>query len=244
MQNPQDWHARYLQQARWTSSVRRFLFQQASRLQLRSVLEVGCGSGVILGELQEYFEAKVFGIDIDLQMLRFARSLNRDFQVGCADGLQLPFPKSAFSITCCHFYLLWVTNPPQAVGEMARVTRPGGYVLAAAEPDYGGRVDYPDELAELGRRQGEALRRQGADPSAGRKIKALFHQAGLRNVRAGVMGGEWGEVPEPGLVDSEWKVLESELGGDLSGLKVIDASAWANGERILYVPTFYAIGQV
>ncbi len=244
MLSPQEWHARYLQQARWTSSVRRFLFQQAARLPLQAVLEVGCGSGVILGELREYFQAKVFGIDIDLGMLRFTRSLNQDFQVGCADGLQLPFPKSLFSITLCHFYLLWIRDPLLAVREMARVTRPGGYVLAAAEPDYGCRIDYPDELAELGRRQGEALRSQGADPQAGRKIKAIFHQAGLRNVRAGVLGGEWGEVPEPGLVDSEWKVLESELGGDLVGLKAIDSRAWSRGERILYVPTFYATGQV
>ncbi len=244
MLSPQDWHERYLQQARWTSPVRRFLFQQASAPESQAVLEVGCGSGAILGEMREFFHTAVFGIDIDLGILRFARSLNQEYQVGCADGLHLPFLKAAFSMTCCHFYLLWVTHPLQAVREMARVTRPGGYIIAAAEPDYGGRIDYPEELAEPGRLQGEALRKQGADPMAGRKIKAVFHQAGLRNVQAGVLGGEWGEAPEPGFMESEWKMLASDLGRDLARLRALDFAAWASGERILYVPTFYAIGQV
>ncbi len=244
MPGAQDWHERYKQHARWTSPVRRFLFQQALETEPGPVLETGCGSGVILAELGEFFQTAVFGIDIDPHMLRFAHRLNQNYRIGCADGLRLPFPKAAFSITCCHYYLLWINQPLLAVAEMARVTQPGGYVIAAAEPDYGGRIDYPQELVETGRLQSDALRMQGADPMAGRKIKAIFHQAGLHNIQAGVLGGEWGEEPEPGFIDSEWKMLESDLGGDLARLKAIDSAAWQSGARILYVPTFYAIGQV
>ncbi len=40
--------------------------------------------------------------------------------------------------------------------EMVRVTRPHGFVLALAEPDYGGRIDYPSELSTIGNWQIEA----------------------------------------------------------------------------------------
>ncbi len=250
MLSQQEWHDRYVQQARWTSSVRRFLFQQVSAPDKRAVLEVGCGSGAILGELREQFQT-VYGIDFDINILHLAHYLRQDetARLVCADGLHLPFLEAAFSLTCCHFYLLWVTDPLQAVREMRRVTRVGGYVLALAEPDYGGRIDYPEGLAKLGQLQREALLRQGADPLMGRKVKALFHRAGLRNVRAGVLGGEWGEPPEPGFMASEWKILESDLSildkpENFGTLKELDVKAWQNGERILYVPTFYAAGQV
>jgi ubiquinone/menaquinone biosynthesis C-methylase UbiE len=243
-----EWHERYVQQARWTSSVRRFLLQQVLTSSKQDVLEVGCGSGAILGELGKQFQA-VFGIDHDFKILRFAKGQHQDDQYGCADGLNLPFSSGAFSLTCCHFYLLWVFNPLRAVREMARVTRPGGYVLALAEPDYGGRIDYPEELAMLGRLQSEALLRQGADPYVGRKIKAFFQQAGLQKIRSGVLGGEWGEAPEPGFIEKEWKILESDLGSaenqeNITNFKALDSAAWQHGERILYVPTFYATGQV
>ncbi len=249
MPSQQEWHERYEQQARWTSSVRRFLFQQVSVSDIQPILEVGCGSGVILAELMKYYGDAVFGIDIDLRVLQFAHQQNKNYRIGRANGLHLPFSKAIFSITCCHFYLLWVEDPLLAVREMVRVTRPGGRVLVMAEPDYGGRIDYPEEMAKLGRLQTEALWEQGANPTIGRKIKVILHQAGLKNIQAGVLGGQWREAPDPGFLASEWKMFETDLGEhikpeDLSRLKALDADAWQNGARILYVPTFYAMGQV
>ena len=249
MLSQQEWHDRYVQQARWTSTVRRFLFQQVSISNAQAVLEAGCGSGAILADLHDYTQAVAFGVDIDFSMLSFSHAQGPNYRLACADGLQLPFPEHSFSVSICHFYLLWVSQPLQAVLEMARVTRPSGYVLAIAEPDYGGRIDYPDGLAGLGRLQSEALRRQGADPFAGRKLKALFQQAGLHNIQAGVLGGQWSAAPDAGFQESEWKTLESDLRESVSpevlaALKSRDSAAWQNGERILYVPTFYAWGQV
>jgi len=246
-----EWHNRYLQQARWTSTVRRFLFQKVSISNAQAVLEVGCGSGAILADLKAYTPAAAFGIDIDFPMLAFAHAhaKDRDYRLACADGLQLPFPEHTFTISFCHFYMLWVPDPLQAILEMARVTRPDGYILAMAEPDYGGRIDYPDGLTALGRLQSEALLSQGANPFAGRKLKALFHQAGLHNIQAGVLGGQWDAAPDAGFQESEWKTLVSDLSSlvrpeEMSRFKSLDDAAWQNGERILYVPTFYAWGQV
>jgi hypothetical protein len=131
---------------------------------------------------------------------------------------------------------------------MRRVTRPGGGILALAEPDYGGRVDYPVELAQLGRWQAESLRQQGADPEMGRKLAAVFARAGLKQIETGVMGGEWAHPNLPGETNLEWDVLESDLAGqipldDLRKMKRLEVAARQNGERVLFVPTFYGWGR-
>ena len=249
MANPEKWHQRFVQQARWTESVRRFLFQQAGLEHARGLLEVGCGTGAILGEIAHQTGARLVGIDIQQDYLHFAHSHGIAAAYAAADALHLPFADGVFSITCCHFFLLWVEHPLQALLEMKRVTAPGGYVLAMAEPDYGGRIDHPAALGELGRRQGQSLSHHGADPLVGRKLKSFIHKAGLRMVQAGVLGGQWSEPPTQLEWESEWDTLESDLSGEISTaelaeLKRLDFSAWRKGERILYVPTFYAWGQV
>ena len=157
--------------------------------------------------------------------------------------------EASFDIALCHFLLLWVADPRQVIAEMRRVVRPGGYVLALAEPDYGGRIDYPPEFAALGRLQAEALRRQGADPDLGRKLSALFHEAGLKLVETGVLGGQWSGMPNPQDNELEWQVLEADLGDSIdktqfNRLRALDAAAWQRGARLLFVPTFYAWGVV
>jgi hypothetical protein len=128
---------------------------------------------------------------------------------------------------------------------MLRVTRRGGAVLALAEPDYGGRIDYPPELQPLGEAQIQSLRQQGADPELGRKLSALLHDCGLIQVETGVLSGSWTQPPSREDLDIEWQVLESDLQGrdlDLVRLRQIDEQAWAEGTRTLFVPTFYGWG--
>ena len=62
---------------------------------------------------------------------------------------------------------------------MVRVTHPGGFVLALAEPDYGGRIDYPTELSQIGDWQKNALKQQGANPLMGRELRSIFSHAGI-----------------------------------------------------------------
>ena len=107
----------------------------------------------------------------------------------------LPFAGGQFDSVYCHFTLLWVADPLRVLCEARRPLQTGGWVLALAEPDYGGRIDYPETLAETGRLQAESLRRQGADIQLGRRLRALFHQAGLRNIESGVVSGQWREPP-------------------------------------------------
>lgn len=240
-----NWHARYTQQAGWTAQTRKYLYQKAGLTAASRVLEPGCGTGAILADCPA---GNLHGVDWYFSNLQIARYTVPRASLSCANALALPYPSASYDACITHFFLLWV-DATLALAEMHRVTRPGGCIIALAEPDYGSRIDRPPELAELGRLQGVALYKQGADPQTGRKLAGLFVKAGLEHVISGVMGGEWNQRPLDDGWEQEWAALESDLAGEVSAEKLIelrriDAAAWAHGERILFVPTFYAIGCV
>ncbi|NOY97662.1 MAG: class I SAM-dependent methyltransferase [Chloroflexi bacterium] len=241
------WHRRFTQQAGWTRELRAYLFRQAGLDRARRVLEVGCGTGAILADLPA--SAALHGLDLNLPRLTLARIHAPAASLANGDALALPYPSRTFDATLCHFLLLWAVDPLQALCEMARVTRPGGALLALAEPDYSGRIDQPPELSQLGQWQAESLRRQGADPDLGRGLAELFERAGIAPVETGTISRGESDPPAPDERALEWAVLESDLGGFvpaevLSKMKELDETAWERGERVVYVPTYYAWGRV
>ena len=242
-----NWHARFVQQAAWTRDLRSYLFEHAGMEQAQRVLEVGCGTGAILSQLVT--RAAVHGLDLEPGRLVEAGAHAPGSALVCGNALRLPYPPAIFDITFCHFLLLWVHDPLQALREMARVTRAGGHVIALAEPDYETRLDKPDELAPLGRWQTESLQRQGADLGLGARLADLFRQAGISLIETGSLneGGE--RPPAPGERELEWAVLEADLAGfvpaqEIQRMKLLDEQAWERGERVLCVPTYFAWGRV
>ncbi|MFZ5821550.1 MAG: class I SAM-dependent methyltransferase [Chloroflexota bacterium] len=241
-----NWHARYLQQAAWTRDLRHYLFERAGLGTARCALEVGCGTGAILGDLPPL--PALHGLDIRPASLMEARVHAPGACLACGDALCLPYAKGAFDITFCHFLLLWVGDPLQALAEMKRVTRRGGHILALAEPDYPARVDRPAELIPLGGWQTESLRRQGANPSLGGRLAESFFQAGIEILETGAIQNVGSEAHISSEWELEWAVLESDLAGLVPGreiqrFKELDRQARERGERVLHVPTYFAWGQ-
>ena len=91
------------------------------------VLEVGCGTGLILERLaQQCRTAK--GVDLSEGMLDKARE--RGLDVRQATATELPFDDESFDVACSFKVLAHVPDIGKALSEMARVTRRGGHVLA------------------------------------------------------------------------------------------------------------------
>lgn len=241
-----DWHARYLQQAKWTRELRAYLFEKAGLSNARRILEAGCGTGAILRGLAA--SASLHGLDLDPAALAQCRIHAPAATLTRGDGLFLPYPAQTFDIVYCHFFLLWVSEPLQAVHEMKRVTRRNGHILALAEPDYFSRADKPDELKLLGEWQRESLKRQGADPGFGSRLAETFFQAGIEILETGTIQGAGNEA-SAGERGMEWDVLKADLAGfvpdeEIQKMKLLDEQAWERGERVLHVPTYFAWGRV
>lgn len=244
--NIQDWHSRYTLQARWTHDLRRYLSAKAHLENAHTVLEVGCGSGAVLASLPEFTSAAQHGLDIDFAALQLAKT-HTTASLTHGDAFHLPYASASFDAVCCHYLLLWLGDPIIALQEMRRALRPGGALLVFAEPDYGGRIDYTDELSILGEWQSTSLRRQGADPRAGRQLASWLHAAGFEQVITGVLGGEWTGEFNQAEIESEWEILREDVGravqlDRLDELQALDKNARLSGERVLYVPTFYSLG--
>lgn len=249
-----NWHKRYLQQAAWTRDLRAYLFQKVGVAAARRILEVGCGTGVILGELAERnprlgISTSFHGLDLASAALAQCHVHVPTAYLTRAEAIYLPYADHTFEITFCHFFLLWIKAPLQALKEMKRVTRSPGHVLILAEPDYTRRVDQPDELALLGKRQTQALEKQGADVALGSRLPQLCEQAGLAIVESGVIRPWSAQALTPDDVDGEWDVLQADLAevmpsNEMERMKALDMRARRLGKRLLYVPTYYAWGQV
>ncbi|MFW5925986.1 MAG: class I SAM-dependent methyltransferase [Myxococcota bacterium] len=91
----------------------------------RRVLEVGCGTGLVLERLAPIAEA-AYGVDLSAGMLRKARE--RGLPVVQGSVTALPFADDSFDLVCSFKVLAHVHDIDRALSELVRVTRPGGYL--------------------------------------------------------------------------------------------------------------------
>jgi len=241
-----DWHRRYLQQAQWTHDLRAYVFKKAGLDHASHVLEVGCGTGAILSEFPIQFP--LYGLDIDFAALTQCRVHAPAASLAQGDALKLPYANQTFEIVYCHYFLLWVPDPLEALLEMKRVAKSAAQVIAFAEPDYTARLDEPPDLAPLGKWQTESLRRQGADPGLGARLVDLFFRAGIQIRETGTIQNTNDEPPQEEW-ETEWAVIESDLAGffpqeEIQKMKKLEEQARAHGQQRLYIPTYFAWGQV
>jgi ubiquinone/menaquinone biosynthesis C-methylase UbiE len=82
---------------------------------------------LILERLAELARRAV-GIDLSPGMLELARSRGLEVKEGSVTAL--PFDDASFDVTCSFKVLAHVPDIGKALAEMARVTRPGGVILA------------------------------------------------------------------------------------------------------------------
>ena len=84
-----NWHDRYLRQASWTRNLRSHLFDRSGYARARRVLEVGCGTGAVLGDLPEA-STRVFGLELDRDRIGQCREHAETAILTSGDALALP----------------------------------------------------------------------------------------------------------------------------------------------------------
>jgi SAM-dependent methyltransferase len=153
------------------------------------VLEIGCGTGVVLRDLMALVgpRGEVTGLDPSRTMLARARRLARGVRGGrlrlrLGDGNDLPFPDRRFDLALAVTVILHVADPLRVVKELARVTRPGGRV-ALQDQDFGlVGAAHPDRALTDRILDGVAARIY-EEPYSGRRLPGLLREAGLERVR-------------------------------------------------------------
>jgi ubiquinone/menaquinone biosynthesis C-methylase UbiE len=97
-----------------------------------SVLDVGCGEGVLTARWAAHVPGRVVGIDLEDPALQAAwagrRASNLEFRVMKAE--RLPFADGEFGLAAAIEVLEHVPDPSHTVAEMARVAR-GGHLLVS-----------------------------------------------------------------------------------------------------------------
>jgi ubiquinone/menaquinone biosynthesis C-methylase UbiE len=104
------------------------------------VLDVGCGPGALTAELVERLgPAGVSAVDPSEPFVEAARERHPDVDVRQAAADRLPFPDGDFDASLAQLVVNFMPSPIEGLGEMARVTRPGGVVAACVwDHDAGG----------------------------------------------------------------------------------------------------------
>lgn len=150
-----------------------------------SLLDIGCGPGVIAAELaRRYAKMSVVAMDVSDDRLAVAQQnvaglVNATVCRG--DIADPPFESGTFDGALCRFVLEYLPDKERAVCQMARLLKTGGKVLLQ---DVDGQLvwNYPPEES-LERDVGTVLRvleKTGFDPFVGRKLHTLCYKAGLQ----------------------------------------------------------------
>lgn len=93
-------------------------------LSFKSVLDAGCGEGLLLGRMQKHIRGKrVFGIDIDPLQVKTARKNIHFGNFAVGDIYKLPFKKQQFDLVLCTEVFEHVNKPSLALKELFRVTK-------------------------------------------------------------------------------------------------------------------------
>jgi SAM-dependent methyltransferase len=191
---------------------RRFLWSEGQVQRLASamglcqgmtVADIGCGQGYLGWTYWRFYgkDGTYFGADCSAKLLDEAAELAGDWAKGgsavftCGDCYGLPLPDGCADVSMCQTLLMHLEFPERALGEMIRITRPGGTVMCK-EPDnvssflkkgYSSVFDLSVDDMLFHRKMmliwAEGTRRLGmGDWGIGSKLPGMMYEAGLAGI--------------------------------------------------------------
>ncbi len=158
-----------------------------------SVLDAGSGFGIVAFELAANLPVQVDGIDVEASFVGHARELSQRlsdrglFSQGSAvrfsegDVRALGCPDEAYDLVLMREVLQFVPGPVQAVQEIYRALKPGGY-FCVSDTDDQLRLTWPSGTAVLDglvAAVASVQRQRGGDRQTGRKLTTYLRAAGF-----------------------------------------------------------------
>jgi len=138
---------KHLREQWWDDEFTEFLTETLRPRPGNRILDVGCGTGaaeVSIGRLH-ISQVSLYGVDVNVveaaSAARETASHNMRAKFAGGDARRLPFADGSFDSTYCVAVLQHVPEVHAAVGELARVTRATGRVVAV-EPDNSAHYAY------------------------------------------------------------------------------------------------------
>lgn len=94
------------------------------------LLEVGCGAGYFLRCIERWFpQCEAFGIDIDQDLIEYARKYLCKTKLIKHDGHKLPFEDKSFDVVCALQVIEHLEKPESFFEEANRVLRNEGHLI-------------------------------------------------------------------------------------------------------------------
>ena len=108
-----------------------FVLNAISQIRFHKVLDLGCGTGVILEEIgRKYSTAELFGLDLSENMIAQARQrLKSTVELSVGDAENLPYADNSFDLVCCVESFHHYPDPAKALSEIKRVLKKDGIFL-------------------------------------------------------------------------------------------------------------------
>ncbi len=123
---------------RYSTPLAGLLVERAGPREGARALDVGCGPGALIGALVERLGPdRVAAVDPSAPFVEAARARHPGVDVRSAAAEDLPFDDSSFDAALASLVVHFMRDPVAGLGEMSRVTRPGG-ALGATVWDHGG----------------------------------------------------------------------------------------------------------
>mgnify|MGYP006267324815 CR=1 FL=1 len=190
----------------WNEDYLGLMAERMDLFQCQRMADIGCGKGMMALKLAGFLPpgAEVFGLDRERKYIKAAKQKVRHrnpapdvrFHFEEGDAQQLPYPDNGLDLALCQTLLIHVEDPAAVIGEMMRVTRPGGWVVAMEpnnlapnlmfdryiETDYD--VEEVLQVVEVRLRIEKGKKRLGEGfNSLGDVLPDLYSRAGLQDIQ-------------------------------------------------------------
>lgn len=191
---------RLYRQASSLIEIERQVWPESGILPGATILDVGCGSGIVTQELATYaYPGQVTGVDISQSLIdkgqqayKIRNSTQDTFSADNialkqGDVYNLPFPDNSFDVVHSRFMFQHLSDPLKALNNISRVLKPNGLIcILDVDKSWSGLSPEPATSIALDKAIIKKQLAQGGDPWVGRKLSYYLNSTKFSKVRTSI----------------------------------------------------------